>query len=112
LINFFDPWPVVHFSGFAGARVLAVVMSAAKLTFLINVMLAVFNLIPVPPLDGSWVLEHLFPQSLGQLYARVRPYGFLLFVVLFLSGALRPLMTPAWWIVDLAFRLLHGCLGL
>ncbi len=51
-----------------------------KLAFFINVALALFNLIPIPPLDGSWVLEHLFPGTLGRLYAVLRPFGVWVFL--------------------------------
>ncbi len=112
LYNLLNPSPMARFSGFAGAQVLGVAVSALKLVFLINVILAAFNLIPIPPLDGSWVLEHLFPDSLGRFYARVRPFGFLLFMVLFFTDAFEPLMAPAYVIVSLGVTLLAGCLGL
>jgi Zn-dependent protease len=61
---------------------------------LLNVILAVFNLIPIPPLDGSWVLGGLFPQSFGVLIHKVRPYGFLLLLFLLYTGALDYIWRP------------------
>ena len=55
---------------------------------LLNVVLAVFNLMPIPPLDGSWVLSGLLPHHLSVLYDRIRPYGFMLLLLLLFSGAL------------------------
>ena len=43
---------------------------------LLNIGLGVFNLIPVPPLDGSHVLEELLPASMSEAYAQIQPYGF------------------------------------
>jgi Zn-dependent protease len=62
----------------------------------INVILAVFNLLPIPPLDGSHILEGLLPDSLKEIYAGIRPYGFLLLLValryLDLGVIYRPIM--------------------
>lgn len=46
----------------------------------VNCVLAVFNLIPVPPLDGSWLLEHTLRGSAYNAYRAVRPYGMFLLI--------------------------------
>jgi len=64
------------------------------ITFLdINVLLAVFNVIPVPPLDGSHVLRHFLPESVRRTYDTIGMFGLLL---LFLWGGrfINTLMTP------------------
>lgn len=60
----------------------------------INVLLAVFNLIPIPPLDGGNVLAGLLPSSLAGAVDFVRPYGFLLLYVLMFTGTLGTLIGP------------------
>ncbi len=61
----------------------------------INVGLAVFNLVPIPPLDGSWIASWGLPRPLGQQYDRVmEPYGFLILMLLFVTGALRFTVFP------------------
>ena len=53
-----------------------------RVGLMLNVILAVFNLFPIPPLDGSWILSRLFPGQVGSLIESARPYGFLLLILL------------------------------
>jgi Zn-dependent protease len=58
----------------------------------LNVMLIFFNLLPVPPLDGSHVLYHLLPASLAHAYRQLFPYGiFILYALLFTR-----VLDPMW----------------
>ncbi len=70
-----------------------------------------FNLIPIPPLDGSWVLEHLFPRSVGPFYARIRPFGFLIFLGAIYTGVFEYLIIPALLILVPGLFLLAGATG-
>jgi Zn-dependent protease len=60
----------------------------------VNVLLAVFNMIPVPPLDGGNVLGGLLPYRLSVEYDRLRPYGILILYGLMLTGALGRFIEP------------------
>ena len=70
----------------------------------INLVLAFFNLIPIPPLDGSHVLYQLLPPRAQDGYRRVSPYGFLVILVLvfFMRPALDTLMTPVYVLMSAA----------
>ncbi len=58
------------------------------LAVVINLGLATFNMIPIPPLDGSRVVAGLLPTSLARKYLYLEPFGFIIVIVLLQSGAL------------------------
>ena len=106
-----NPLADVSASGFPLATAFGALCMILRLSFFINIVLALFNLIPIPPLDGSWVLEHLFPSRLGRFYAWIRPYGFLVFLGVFYSGLFKYLLIPVWGTVIPGFELLARVTG-
>jgi len=81
----------------------------AQAGILINLVLAFLNLIPIPPLDGSRVVESLLPPRLAATYLRIEPFGFIILLLLLITGALSWILTPAlnWslYLLDALFRI-------
>lgn len=75
---------------------------------LINLLLAVFNLIPIPPLDGSQILSGLLPDHLVKRYEMITPYGFIILLFLLLTGLLWTIILP---IVQLLYNILFLWVG-
>jgi len=72
------------------------VLALIETGMLINVALAVFNMVPLPPLDGSWVASHGLPRRAAEYYDRIiEPYGQWILLGLFVTGILSRLISPA-----------------
>ncbi|MGH8378179.1 MAG: site-2 protease family protein [Gammaproteobacteria bacterium] len=75
------PWiDLLIYMGFAGVS--------------INIVLLVFNLIPLPPLDGGRVLVGLLPRNAANVVDRIEPYGFYIIILLLFIGAFNVILTP------------------
>jgi len=70
----------------AESRVLVPIARFVWSALEINLLLAIFNLLPIPPLDGSSVLAGLLPERFAAVLDRLRPYGFVLLYALMFSG--------------------------
>ena len=69
----------------------------------INLVLCIFNFLPIPPLDGSRILTGILPPGLARSYASIERYGFVLLIILAYSGVLSKLIMP---LIDFANSLL------
>lgn len=63
----------------------------------INIALAIFNLIPIPPLDGSKMVSAVLNYNAARKYEELQQYSLVLWIILFITGAFRYLMAPGFW---------------
>lgn len=91
----------------SAGNTLALVQLMFLLGIWINLLLAVFNLMPLPPLDGSHVVKHLLPARWAWNYQRVARFGFLILIALLMFGGpvLATWMAPAVWLNRVAVDL-------
>jgi|Deesub1362B_J571_1020462.scaffolds.fasta_scaffold03235_4 Zn-dependent protease len=82
--------------------------SVLRSGIIINLVLAFFNLIPVPPLDGSHILENLLPYSYRQFFYAIRPYGFFILLLIIMT----PLANLFFWPVRVLWGLYSSIIGL
>jgi Zn-dependent protease len=68
--------------------------SLLSIILFVNILLGTFNLIPIPPLDGSKVIMSLLPGRLIESFAAVERYGFVLIIILLYSGVLDYVLSP------------------
>jgi len=83
------------------------VVSMCQASIIINMVLCIFNLIPLPPLDGGRVAVGLLPERLAYYVARIEPYGFMIIIALLFMGVLQqiiggPVMGSANFLINMA----------
>lgn len=88
----------------------------AKAGILVNIIMAVFNLFPLPPLDGGRILASVLPPRQAMLLDRIEPFGFFIVMALVVAGVIstiwmRPLMDISYTILNYLLAPLRALLG-
>jgi Zn-dependent protease len=91
-------------------------VSMCKAGILVNVVMFVFNLFPLPPMDGGRILVGLLPWRQANAVAQVEPYGFFIVLALLVAGVItnfwmRPLMNLTYGVIDVVLSPLRWILG-
>ena len=77
-----------------GEAILVPLNSTLIASVWINLVLGIFNFLPIPPLDGSRILAGVLPPDLARFYASIERYGFILLIILAATGVLSKLIIP------------------
>ncbi|MBU6376342.1 MAG: site-2 protease family protein [Bdellovibrionales bacterium] len=70
-------------------------LQMTKASVLLNFSLGLFNLLPLPPLDGSKILEAFLPYNAMKIYESITPYSLYIFLALMFTGALSMILSPS-----------------
>ena len=79
------------------------VFALLRVFFEMNIGLAVFNLFPIPPLDGSKILASILPESFGSAIESIEQYGFILLIIALITGVFRAVFSV---VMPLAWKIL------
>ena len=106
-VSLATPYAVMSLAGVPNARTVLIVIGFLKLMILQSLVLGCFNLIPVPPLDGSWILSGLLGERFNRLFEQFRPFSFILLIALVAVGLLDRLLAipvgAAWIVMHASF---------
>jgi Zn-dependent protease len=104
VVSFFIFKALLEYGAFSNPEFVAgfgkIIITLFRYLIFLNVSLAIFNLLPFPPLDGSKVLSTFLPASFQPFFDMMEQYGFIILMALIYFGIIRLIMTPVFFIVE------------
>ncbi len=113
-INFSSPFEHVYVLGHTfEATALTYLLNVIQYGVIINFVLATFNLIPIPPLDGSHILMAIVPDEwVRKIFVPLSQYGMIIIIVLVATGFLSFILVPVIIAVHIVFAIIAAVMGL
>ena len=85
---------LIKFSVGAPEAIAYPLVMMAKAGVMINIVLMVLNLLPLPPLDGGRIAMSLLPMNLARPFAQIERFGFIILIALLFTGVLSKILNP------------------
>ena len=101
---------MLYFIRYHNIDVSAITFSIIQMIFIYNVNFAVFNILPIPPLDGSHILRNLLPPDLAYRYQALERYSILIMIVFIATPVLGIVLMPMFQFVYAVYKALAGIL--
>jgi Zn-dependent protease len=81
-----------------------IIYSMSQIGIIINIVIGLFNLIPIPPLDGSKIMYSVLPKRYKYFYNKLEPFGFIIIFALLVSGVLSDVLGP---LIKIMYQLIY-----
>jgi Zn-dependent protease len=111
-LNLANPFSPVSIVGPPAAQWLVFIVVFLKQMFYTSLILGCFNLIPIPPLDGSWILSGFLPVKFSPLFEKMRRFGFVIFLLLMFTSAMDYIMAVPLIVAGAGLQILFSAMGL
>ncbi len=93
-----DAWLI---AGSSSAQTIKMIFTILQMGVVLNLVLAFFNMLPMPPLDGGTVIRGILPESSLHHFDKFSRYSFVILLVLLVTGLLRYILVPVFYVAGL-----------